>query len=276
MIAATLEQALFTSVRTGANEGYQISEHSSGIDAATRRELSTWGPSHDSLQSDSGQPCSINLHTLVDGRCCLSLTRAASPEYSGRGANTSTWMLLAQADALAMFGHHPLRLLDAALTAQWTNLPATAPLSLVGRGRSVNLEAVAQASSLFGPATIAAMVDAALSKTALGIVISGRTRLLIDTLLSLIPLDLRGAVSFSTGLIPSLQRRFQIQCLLPHAELQQQFVRTAGGMIVDPTSAGTQPTTEGGRDLARLLEQQRWCEVRRRIVSPMAQLAAAC
>src|SRR5687768_13035354 len=90
-----LEQALFTSLRSASNEGYQIAAHSEGVDEAARGELVAWGPSHDSLQPGIGCEGSCNGHSLADGRWCLSLTRSASDEYSGRGRNVATWTLLA-------------------------------------------------------------------------------------------------------------------------------------------------------------------------------------
>src|SRR4051812_47470309 len=98
-----LQQALFTSLQAGENEGYQIAAHSRGVDAATHRELTAWGPSHDSLQPGTSEAGSINGHTLSDGRYCLSLTRTTSGEYSGRGANVATSLVIADADAMTLF-----------------------------------------------------------------------------------------------------------------------------------------------------------------------------
>jgi len=268
-----LEQALFTSLQSTDNEGYQIAACSSGIDDATSRELAAWGPSHDSLQPGLIEAVSINTHTLPDGRICFSLSRITDDEYSGRGRSVATWMLIADGSGFEMFGNHPLRLVDAASAAGWAVADEQAdascePLSFAGRARSVNLEAVAQAVSVFGAETLAAIVERTTSVPCLGIAVSQNRRLLIDALFSLLPAAIRLQVSFTTGLMPSLRRPFRVHLLSPQAEVSRTFRRTFEGELIDLTQPNTHahPRSAEGIELARLLKDQRWCEVRRRVM----------
>jgi hypothetical protein len=260
-----LQQALFASVRSGENEGYQIAGHSPGIDAETRRELTAWGPSHDSLQSGRSENSSINGHSLADGRYCLSLTRATSGEYSGRGENVSTAILLAGDDALALCGQHPLRLLEAAMSAGWTSGDVAETVSLVGRAQATNLEAVAGVCGVFPAEAIAALVEYASGKEPLGIVLTHHQRLVIDALLSLLPLEVRRHVSFTTGLLPSAKRAFRVHLLAPHTELTHQFVRVTAGKLLDLLDPQVRPATDAGQKLAELLRGEHWSAVAREV-----------
>jgi hypothetical protein len=261
-----LQQALFTSVQAGENEGYQIAGHSAGVDAAARRELTAWGPSHDSLQPGFSETGSINGHALADGRYCLSFTRGASDEYSGRGQNVATWLLMANADAMELCGYHPLRLLESALAAGWTRAEVTQEITLVGRSEPIHLEAVAQACSVFPAETVAALVEQVSCSEPLAVLLDHDQRLLADALFSLLPIAQRGSVSFTTGLLPSAKRPFRLHVLAPQADLKNLFTRVIGGHFCDPADLKTQAVSEQGRKLAELLVLQRWSEARRLVL----------
>jgi hypothetical protein len=261
-----VQQALFSSVQAGENEGYQIAGHSAEVDANTRRELTAWGPSHDSLQPGASETGSINGHTLADGRYCLSLTRITSDEYSGRGANVATWLLIATADAFSLCGHHPLRLLESALAAGWTRVDAAQEISLIGRSEPVHLEGVAEACSVFPAETLAALVDNATGSKPLGVLLDHDQRLLIDSLFSLLPIGERASVSFTTGLLPSAKRPFQLHVLAPQTDVKNLFARLMGGQLCDPTDLKTHAVTDHGRKLAELLVLQRWSDARRLVL----------
>ena len=112
-----LEQAVFTSVRGGRLEGYQLAARSPGVDLDLAKELTAWGPAHDSLWSAAADARSVNFHALAGGEYCLSRTTLAGAEYSARvGARVYTQMVVLSADALARFGNDPF-LIFRALTA---------------------------------------------------------------------------------------------------------------------------------------------------------------
>lgn len=261
-----LQQALFTSLQAGENEGYQIAGHSAGVDAATRRELSTWGPSHDSLQSGGSEAGSVNWHRLSDGRQCLSLTRATSGEYSGRGAKIETSLVIAGSDAVTLCGHHPLRLLEAAMAAGWTTSPVTEEMMLVGRSQPVQLEAVSKACGIFPVPALAALVERLQQDEPLAVFLERDHRLLIDALFSLLPVEARPLASFTTNLLPSAKRAFRLHLLTQQAELKHLFIRVTGGKLLDLNDSQTQPATEQGGRLAELLAAQKWSDARRLVL----------
>jgi GTPase-associated protein 1, N-terminal domain type 2 len=80
-----VEQAIFTSVRSGRVQGYQLAARSDGVDDRLAQSLTKWGPSHASLCSPQPAAESFNFHT-IDGDCfALSRTLYGGPEYSSRG-----------------------------------------------------------------------------------------------------------------------------------------------------------------------------------------------
>jgi hypothetical protein len=273
LASATVSQACFASGQSVENEGYQIIARSRGIDDHLARELTAWAPSHDSLQPGLAEAESVNGHKLADGRWCLSTTRFANEEYSGRGRNVVTWLLVADSEAITLLGSHPLRILDAALVAGWN--PASEPaeevlpqIELTGRSRVVNLEAVAHACAQFGAATIAGMVDALMDSAPCAIVLEGRRRLLLDAVLSLLPLAERATVTFTTGLSCSLRRPFRLHFLSPHDDAVRAYRRTFAGRVTDLRHASlAQPApARGDSQLGELLAAKRWCDVRRYVL----------
>jgi len=89
---------------------------------------------------------------------------------------------------------------------------------------------------------------------------------LIDGLFSLLTLDQRLAVSFTTGLLPSAKRPFHLHLLSPQTEVKNLFTRTMGGQLCDLSDRNTRPSTGGGQKLAEVLAEQKWSEARRLIV----------
>ena len=80
-----VEQAIFTSLKTRRQEGYQLAAVSPGIASEGAKELEVWGPAHDSLLDGMQGASSVNFHPLTSGDYCVSRTVAAGEEYSGRG-----------------------------------------------------------------------------------------------------------------------------------------------------------------------------------------------
>src|SRR5687767_10621746 len=80
-----LEQAIFTSVKSSRLDGYQLAAASPGITPDVSKELTIWGPAHDSLWDTRRDARSVNFFPLASGDYCLSSTTIAGEEYSGRG-----------------------------------------------------------------------------------------------------------------------------------------------------------------------------------------------
>src|SRR5688572_14277912 len=109
-----LEQAIFTSVRGGRLDGYQLAAQSAGVSLELAKELTAWGPAHDSLWSAASDARSVNFHPLEGGEYCLSRTIFAGAEYSDRGGGrVYTQMIVLPTEALARFGNNPFLILRA-------------------------------------------------------------------------------------------------------------------------------------------------------------------
>lgn len=85
-----VEQAIFTSVRTGRVQGYQLAARSDGVDDRLAQVLTKWGPSHAALCNPHPAADSYNFHA-VSGDCfAISRTLYGGAEYSARGG----WQLV--------------------------------------------------------------------------------------------------------------------------------------------------------------------------------------
>src|SRR5207237_7908046 len=92
-----LEQAIFTSIHGHRLDGYQLAARTAGVNDALARELTLWGPAHDSLWDTRRDGRSVNFHPLESGDYCVSSTTLAGAEYSGRSGGrgyTLTFILL--------------------------------------------------------------------------------------------------------------------------------------------------------------------------------------
>jgi hypothetical protein len=109
-----IEQAIFTSAETNRLRGYQLVATSSGISASIARELTTWGPSHESLCELGDGASSVNFHPVDRDRWCVSQSVAAGEEYSGRGGTRIySQSFIAGVAELAPFANNPFAFLRA-------------------------------------------------------------------------------------------------------------------------------------------------------------------
>ena len=214
-----VEQAIFASARNGHAEGYHLVERTCGLAESDARELTQWGPSHDSLADSGPEAVSYNFFGLESGAYCVSKTIAAGAEYSGRGgAQVQTQCLVVPAAVLARFSNNPFAVLRAAASddlyagaANGDQEPAArrAPLRLVGRAAAVDHMLLAQLALAPGPEAMAALVQCVLSSRRLVVVCPNGDRLLAG-LISCLPLERRLGISLSTGLKLSPRRPFRV------------------------------------------------------------------
>src|SRR5690606_6262616 len=109
------DQAIFTSIDSPRGGGYQLAAKSEGISLAEARELSAWGPSHDSLWETDEAAGSCNFHRLQSGRLAISRSIHGAAEYSGRGGRSVyTHYLVLSADDFARWDSNPFDVLRAA------------------------------------------------------------------------------------------------------------------------------------------------------------------
>jgi hypothetical protein len=251
---AVVQQAIFTSARTDRSAGYQILAASPGLVEFDRRELAAWGPSHDSLLDAGPDAASVNFFPLPSGAFCVSRTAPAGWEYSGRGGyRIYTHCLIASPAALRQFANHPLLLLRAAMAGGCLEVPdeipaRLAPLELRETAPAavypctyMSAGPLAQLAAEVGPASLAMLVQAALTNVCLAVRGPVAMDRLICGLLDCLPLDCRTSISFSTGLKFSARRPFDLLAL-PDDPAQQRWLANRPGVTEldlnrDPASA---------------------------------------
>lgn len=236
-----VQQAIFTSVRSGRNEGYQIASCSPGVSRQEQRELSQWGPSHDSLYDELATAESINCHQTVKGEFCVSQTVLAGREYSGRGGlRVYTHMFLVPGELLRRFGNSPFRVVESLLVSGRLAVrdDATAPLEpvpLVGRGSLVNTANLEHVAGKLGPHKLASLVNAAINTRMLGVSSHVSGKRLFTALLDLLPPSLRSSYSLTTGLKASASRQYRLVMLPNDREEHRRAIRQVRLDVIDLT-----------------------------------------
>ncbi len=213
-----IEQAIFTSTQTERADGYQLVSQSPGLSAEDARELTVWGPSHDSLVERQGDRSSTNFFELASGAFCVSRTLLAGAEYSGRGEVVYTQFLIVPPEVLARFANNPFAILRAATASGDLRVHERIPKALVGlrlggRAAAVDLALLAQLARDPGPRAMATLVQTALASARLAIAADISCDRLVAGLFSLLPVECRREFSFSTGLKFSPSRPLRLATL---------------------------------------------------------------
>ena len=232
----TLDQAVFTSIQAARGAGYQLAGRSAGVTADESRELSRWGPSHDSLV-DPAVP-SVNFHRLDSGRLCASRSAAIGGEYSGRGAQVYTQMVLLSAEQLAEFSGHPFYVLQAAVSAGelpvHEEVPSQLPsLSVRAAAPTSDAELLRELGTELPAGALAELLDAVISGQGVGVVAPGGMGRSVASLLACLPVPCRVEVTFCTGLKPSPRRPFRVVPAPDDPMLRRRVERQYNLRIVD-------------------------------------------
>jgi hypothetical protein len=225
-----IEQAIFTSAESDHAVGYHLAARSPGLDEADARELTVWGPSHDSLESGSlANAASVNFFRLPSGSYCVSKSQLAGEEYSRRGLRTYTNCLVVSPDVLARFSNNPFALLRAAWAKGLLKVCDTVPTQLVpfqlaGRAAPVDEGLIGQLIEQCGAAAIGRLIEAALGDKPVVLLGVQKPEATVAGLLNLLPLSCRRELSFTTGLKYSPRRPFHLLIATQEsAELRRLF-----------------------------------------------------
>ncbi len=214
-----IEQAIFTSAQTDRAQGYQLVARSPGLTEDDAREISLWAPSHDSLLERPGQRSSTNFFQLASESYCVSRSKPAGAEYSGRGGEAVySRFLVVPPLVLARFANNPFALLRAAtaigaMDVVSPGIERLEPLRLGGRSAPVDMGLLAHLARDPGPALMATLVQAALSSDRLAVAAQVTTEQLVAGLFNVLPVECRTEFSFSTGLKPATSRPVRITSL---------------------------------------------------------------
>jgi hypothetical protein len=276
-----IEQAVFTSALTDRSGGYQLIARSGGINDAEARELSVWGPSHDSLLDSGPTGSSVNFFPLAGGAWCISKTCTAGQEYSGRGGfRIYTQCLIATAETLDRFAFNPFALLRAALASGvlqvFEQTPQVLPtVRLVGRSPAVDPVLLEQVTKELGSGRMSRLVKCALDHDPLGLVCPPKAENVFAALINCLPLEERRRLSFATGLRYSPQRPFRLIAVQADPAEHRSLQRRAEMEILDLTAdAGPLgPLSGWSGEVARLLAASKFTELAEMIGGPAAKPA---
>ncbi len=211
-----IEQAVFTSAHDDHAAGYHLVARSPGIEEADARELTVWGPSHDSLATPAGsEPASVNFFRLPSGAQCISKTQLAGGEYSGRGNRIYSNCLVVPQQLLARFAANPFRVLRAVaakgLLKIFERVPVKLPpFQLPGRAPPVDDALVAQFLQRYSHEAIIEAIDLMVHGEPLVVVANQPPDSIVAALVNLLPASCRREVSYATGLKYSKRRPFQM------------------------------------------------------------------
>jgi hypothetical protein len=234
-----IEQAIFTSAQTARGDGYQLVAHSPGLSMPDARQLTAWGPSHDSLLESGDEPASVNFWRLTSGNYCVSRTTSAGHEYSARGGTkVYTQFLVIAPDEFARFANHPFAVLNAAFAQGSLRVHETLPdrlepICLAGRAAAVEVAEIERLAADLGLSRLQAILAAALGGESLLLVGAASQPRLLAGLLHCLPPECRGEVSFSTGLKLSARRPNRITCLGDEPDLARRLARRPGTLVLD-------------------------------------------
>ncbi len=209
-----VEQAIFTSVETDRQSGYQVVARSPGVCKADICELTVWEPSRDSMHDTGPEAESFNFHPLPSGAYCLSRTTATGGEHGGDPL-MYTHCLIVPPEVLDRFANNPFALLRAISDhGLWqppgVPCPPLTAFSPPDGPASVDLALLDQLAADFGPHKVAALVQEARNAVCLAVAGVRRPMPLIAGLFSCLPSECRLEFSFSTGLKFSPRRPFRV------------------------------------------------------------------
>jgi hypothetical protein len=234
-----LEQAIFTSVRSTRLDGYQLAATSRGIGESVAKELTIWGPAHDSLWDTRHDGRSVNFHPLATGEFCVSCTTLAGAEYSGRGGGrVYSQMFVVPREGLERFAWDPFLILRALSAAGRLVVHDTVPESLptvplLGRSDKPDESLTRQVIDEIGAKVFSDVVEAVATCRNVAVLTSGHVERLYQAILHSFAPDDRLTISFTTNLKDSARRPFKLFVLPNDPTIVRQSTRLNGARVVD-------------------------------------------
>ena len=248
-----LEQAIFTSVHGHRLDGYQLAARSPGVSEPLARELTLWGPAHDSLWDTRRDARSVNFHPLESGDYCLSVTTSAGAEYSGRsGGRVYTQMLILPHELLTRFTCDPFLVLRAMAAAGRLVVhdevpPSLATVPLLGHSPHIEDSLLPQVLDEIGAKVFDDLVAAVAESPSVAIVTSGQVERLFQAVLHAFTAEERASISFTTGLKDSPRRPFKLFVLPNDPTIVRQSQRANGTKVIDLVGEDPRPSRQSVR-----------------------------
>jgi hypothetical protein len=223
------EQAIFTSTRGTRLDGYQLAAASPGITAELAKELTRWGPAHDSLYEPLLASPSVAWFPLSGERHCLAVTQPTDGEYSGRhGPRIYTHLIVlldAVLERLANPAWQLFRALHIAgrflvrdpLPERLERCPIHILSPSASRGSSAEHRELAE--------LLREQLKGEPADRTLALPCDGDANARFEALWWALPASLRSATSFCTGLRYTLRRPFRVQAVPNDCALLRQLER---------------------------------------------------
>ena len=247
-----IEQAIFTSAQSDHAVGYHLVARSPGVEEKDARELTIWGPSHESLESTAATATSVNFFRLPSGAFCVSKTQIAGEEYSGRGMRTYTNCLIVPPQVFLRFANNPFAILRATwakgLLRVCDNVPAQlVPFQLAGRASPVDEGLIGQLIEQCGADAIGQMIESLFGDKPLVLMGASKPEAAVAGLLNLFPVSCRRELSFTTGLKFSPRRPFHLLVASQEsAELRRLYRQQLVSVVDLGAAARSAPAAEPG------------------------------
>ncbi len=110
-VKVSVDQAIFTSIRSPMGEGYRLIAHSPGVSNEERMEITRNCPSHGGLCGESAADLGMMSYRLASERYCIAYSCNAGPEHTGRGGQRIyTHLVLLDRTAFRLFRCDPVRI----------------------------------------------------------------------------------------------------------------------------------------------------------------------
>lgn len=230
-----VEQALFTSAQTRHARGYHLVARSPGVTDQLAQILSMWGPTHDSLLGTHIHSESLNYFAVDDEWGVLSRTVYGQSEYSGRGGfRVETNLLVLRREQLSGYGSNPLALGRTVLALGHLRLRST-PLS--------QLEPIELPRSSLcsehpprnddSPRELTEAILDKIRDHRVAVIGASNPLSVVSSVLDRLPARSRASFSFTTGLKPSLHRRFDLHFLAAAEKQSRRELDAAAIVCID-------------------------------------------
>lgn len=242
MNTVTVDQAVFTSVRSPMGEGYRIIAASPGVRIDEKSEMTRRAPSHGSLCSEAEDAAGLLAYPLASGRFAVAFCCHAGKEHTNRGGHrVYSHFALLSAEDYACFAFDPTRVAQALRESVGEllvlkQLPTLPQLALsVCRAKPIRPEA----AMLDATAPIAFAVLSNKVTMAVG---DGDTLASLEVLLAWLPAATRQKLAVSAGIKFSPSRQLLVSILLRDNGEGQRALRGQPVNCIDSAKAAASRT----------------------------------
>jgi hypothetical protein len=212
-----VEQAVFTSARTRRMRGYHLVARSGGIADPLAAELSRWCPTHASLLDTEVTATSVNYFSPAKNWVAVTRSIYGGPEYSERGGlQIVTRILMLRRDQMAGYENNPLALCRAAFALghlRLTNdLPDHLPTVEIPEETWIG-SAPYKANQTASPSLLDDAQRLLDDQQRVALIGLADPLAAVERLIRRTPIEQRLDLSFTSGLKPSVDRRFRLHLL---------------------------------------------------------------